>query len=70
MKDEASGLVEPDITVNGRLLTFAEAMSVRVAIGSFRIGLSDLELRRQLGQLADNYDHHLAAVERTMRGER
>jgi len=32
MKDEASGWVEPDITINGRLLSFAEAMSVRVAI--------------------------------------
>jgi len=66
MKDEASGWVEPDITINGRTLSFAEAMAVRVAIGSFRISLSDPEMRRQLGPLATNYDHHLAAVEYTM----
>jgi len=65
--DKQSGLVEPDIVVNGRALTFAECMSVRVAIGSFRITLSDPEFRAGIGeQLAGNYDRHLSAVEQTM----
>lgn len=69
--DKASGLVEPDITVNGRALTFAECMAVRVAVGSFRISLTDPEMRAGIGEpLAGNYDHHLATVERTMLGRR
>jgi len=66
-RDEASGLVEPDIVVNGRALTFAECMAVRVAVGTFRISLTDPEMRAGIGEpLAGNYDHHLANVERTM----
>jgi|KBSSwiStaDraftv2_1062776.scaffolds.fasta_scaffold378862_1 hypothetical protein len=64
--DEDSGLVEPDIFVNGRALSFAECMSVRVAVSSFRISLTSGSLRDGLGQLADNYDHHLANVEQMM----
>lgn len=65
--DNESGLVEPDIIVNGRALTFAECMAVRVAVGNFRIWLSDPEMRAGLGEpLAGNYDHHLANVEQTM----
>lgn len=63
-----SGLVEPDILVNGRTLTFAESMAVRVAVGNFRLWLSDPENRVGLGaRLADSYDRHLASVEQTMR---
>jgi len=66
-KDESTGLVEPDLIVNGRALTFAECMSVRVAVGNMRIMLQDAEHRRGIGeQLATNYDHHLARVEQTM----
>jgi hypothetical protein len=69
-KDEATGMIEPDITVNGRALTFAESMAVRVAISGYRLWLNDGVIRQQLGQLAANYDHHLAAVERTMLAHR
>jgi hypothetical protein len=66
-KDTATGWVEPDILVNGRALTFAECMAVRVAIGNFRLMLSDPEMRAGIGEpLATNYDAHLAAVEQTM----
>lgn len=66
-KDPASGLIEPDIVVNGLALTFAECMAVRVAIGSFRISVHDPEMRRGIGEtLADNYDIHLSSVERAM----
>ncbi len=65
--DHDSGWVEPDIVINGRALTFAECMSVRVAVSSFRISLSDPVFRAGVGEpLAGNYDHHLAHVEQTM----
>jgi hypothetical protein len=69
-KDDESGLVEPDITINGYPLTFAECMSVRVAIGSYRMLLSSPEVRKQLGNLAVNYEFHLANVERVFLNQR
>jgi hypothetical protein len=63
----AGGMTEPDIVINGRALTFAEAMAVRVAVGSMRIQLSDPAYREGIGDvLAGNYDRHLANVECTM----
>ncbi len=65
--DKESGMVEPDIIINGRALTFAECMSLRVAVSSFRIGLSAPSMRAGLGEgLAGGYDYHLARVEETM----
>ena len=65
--DTDSGLIEPDIIVNGRALTFAECMAVRVAVSSFRIALTAPSIRKGLGTgLANGYDHHLAHVEQTM----
>jgi hypothetical protein len=65
--DKDSGWVEPDILVNGYVLTFAECMAVRVAVSSFRLSLTAPSLRDGLGAtLAGNYDHHLARVERAM----
>lgn len=70
--DVESGWVEPDIVINGRALTFAECMAVRVAVSSFRISLSAPSLREGLGTaLADGYDRQLASVEQAMlRGNR
>jgi hypothetical protein len=70
--DPESGLVEPDIIINGRALTVAECMTVRVAVSSFRIWLADPLNRQGIGQpLAGNYDRHAASVEQTMlRGTR
>lgn len=66
--DRESGMVEPDITINGLPLSFAECMAVRVAISSFRMQLSSVSVRAQLGQqLAHNYDVHLSSVEQVMR---
>lgn len=65
--DEESGWTEPDIVINGRALTFAECMAVRVAVSSFRMSLTSPAMRKGLTKaLADGYDHHLASVERTM----
>lgn len=61
------GLVEADITINGQPLTFAQAMSLRVAVGSMRMSMTDPQTRAGVGeQLADNYDKHLQSVERMM----
>lgn len=61
------GLTEPDIIINGRPLTFPECMSVRVAVGSMRIALSEPTYREGIGEpLAGNYDRHLATVEQAM----
>lgn len=57
---------EPDIIINGVKLDFAQAMSVRVAVSSFRINLSDPEHREALGLIGDSYDKRLAEVERIM----
>ncbi len=65
--DPDSGWVEPDIVINGRALTFAECMSLRVAVSNFRMSLSAPMMRAGLGErLAEGYDHHLAAIEQTM----
>jgi hypothetical protein len=65
--DPTTGFREPEITVNGRALSFAESMTVRVALGSFRIGLSDAAMRQGIGEpLATNYDTHAARVEQLM----
>jgi hypothetical protein len=62
--DVSTGWTEATIIVNGHRLSFAESLSVRVAIGGFRIQLSDAEFRAALGaELAEQYDHHLTAVE-------
>jgi len=66
--DKDTGWVEPDIVVNGCALTFVECMAVRVAISSFRLCLTNDEMRRGLGEsLAAGYDRHLANIERAMR---
>lgn len=41
MQDEKTGFAEPDITINGTALTFAQAMTLRVAIGQFLMGLQE-----------------------------
>ena len=65
--DKETGWVEPDIIVNGRALTFAECMVLRVAVSSFRMSLSAPSIRSGLGEpLAENYDRYLAHVEMVM----
>lgn len=66
-QDKDSGLVEPDIVINGRALSFAECMAVRVAVTSFRISLTAPSMRAGLGEgLAAGYDFHLAMAEQAM----
>lgn len=55
---------EPTIAVNGRTLTEAQAMSVRVAVGHFLMELGDDAYADQLGHpLGANYADRLREVE-------
>lgn len=66
-KDKESGWIEPDIVINGQALTFAECMSLRVAVGSCRISFNAPSMRAGFGEgLAKGYDHHLANIEKLM----
>jgi hypothetical protein len=62
--NEDSGWTEAEVTINGRTLTFAESMTLRVAVSSMRLWLAHAETRQHLGAVAPNYDHHLALIER------
>ena len=47
---------EADITISGIPLTFAQSMTLRVAIGQFLLTLSDEGFGKELGtELRDNY---------------
>ena len=68
--DSETGWVEPTITINGRELTFAQAMTLRVAVGHFGMFLADGAIRRSIGdRLADGYRANLGEIERFMREE-
>jgi len=65
--DKDSGWVEPDIIVNGRALTFAECLTLRVAVSQFGLWLTAPKVRAELGlALAAGYRHHLQKIEQAM----
>lgn len=67
MSPTQDGLTEPEIVINDRPLTFAECMTVRVAVSSFAIMLQDETHRAGIGErLAANYAHHVGTIEDTM----
>ena len=60
-------LTEPDIIVNGRRLSFAECMTIRVAVSCFQLQLTDSKYRAALGKaLSDGYDHQLQQIQLAM----
>jgi hypothetical protein len=61
---------EADIIINGTLLTQAQAMSVRVAVTSFRFELAEPELAEGLGEIGKLYDERLIEVEQLLVGVR
>lgn len=62
-----AGQPEPSIQINGRMLTDAQAMSVRVATTSFHMEVSDdAEIRNGLGLIADGYRDRLGEVLKLM----
>lgn len=66
--DAETGWAEPDVIINGEPLTFGQCMTLRVAITSFRMGLSVPSMQQALGvDLAAAYDTQCAAIEAAMR---
>ena len=62
--NEESGWTEAAVVINGRQLSFAESMTLRVAVSSMRISLQSDVMRQGLGEgLADGYDVHLRRIE-------
>lgn len=55
--------VEATITINGVILTSAQALSVRVAVTGMRIDLADPEHMVALGEIGPHYDARLSEVE-------
>jgi hypothetical protein len=64
MTKDDIGAVEADITINGVRLSFAESMTVRVALGSFLMHVSDPTC--ELGPIRDGYRRHLENVSRIL----
>jgi hypothetical protein len=56
------GWIEPAIVINSKPLTFAQAMSVRVAVNAFLSEVSDEEYAAELGPIAGGYRMRLSEV--------
>ena len=65
-RDDETGMVEADITINGTPLTFAQAMALRVAVSGYAMLIDAPTMRGQLGVLSDAYLTHLSAIGRLM----
>ena len=57
---------EPCIQINGRTLTNAQAMAVRVAVTNFHMEVASEEGKRDLGPIADAYRARLEEVFKIM----
>jgi hypothetical protein len=57
-----SGWTEADITINGHMLTFAESMTVRVALTSFQMFVAEASNREALGAVATGYQAQLRSI--------
>jgi hypothetical protein len=59
-------LSEPSIIINGRVLSEAQAMTLRVAVGNFLITLREESFMRELGAIGPHYRDRLIEIERLM----
>jgi hypothetical protein len=57
---------EPNVIINGHILSEAQAMTLRVAIGNFLITLRDDDFMRDLGAVGPHYRDRLIEIERLM----
>lgn len=62
IKDETTGWVEATIVINGKQLSFAEAMTVRVAVNMFQMQLSDDDFKSSMGAVGAGYSQNLQSV--------
>lgn len=53
---------EPTITINGHLLTDAQAMTMRVALASFDTDLQNKKYAKELGDIAALYKRNVRAI--------
>lgn len=60
-------MVEAEVTINGVALGFSQAMTLRVAIGSFAMFCSDPENAAALGPAAAGYLARCGEIERLIR---
>lgn len=67
MIDKTTGWVEADITINGKTLSFAESMTLRVAITSFLMQVVSKENARLLGPISGGYRENLMTIEAKIR---
>lgn len=58
---------EPYISINGVPLTAAQAMTVRVAVGSFILELQDEDYVKDLGPIGPLYRERLGEIARLLR---
>ena len=67
IRDPESGWSEASITINGgEPLTFAEAMTLRVAVSSFAMWISHYQNRHELGAIAGGYQPHVESIMRKL----
>jgi hypothetical protein len=57
---------EPIIIINGKPLTIAQAMTVRVAINNFMLELQDDDFMRNLGDVGRLYKERLTEIAKLM----
>ena len=66
-----SAMTEPDITIEGVRLSFAQAMALRVAASDFHMQMNDPETVDGLGDcLAEGYRDRLTEILKLMIGNR
>jgi len=62
MKNDETGWIEADITINGQPLSFAESLTLRVAIQSFLMFLSSVQVQQDLGVISDGYSRACQSI--------
>lgn len=67
IRDEHTGWSEAEIIINGQPLNFAESMSVRVAVTSYLMFVSNNKTADELGTVARGYRSALISVFEKMR---
>jgi hypothetical protein len=66
--DKETGWTEPDIIINGHTLSFAECMTIRVALSQFQMFMSNMTNAINVGErLAEGYNYHVTNIIEKMR---
>lgn len=67
--NKETGWTEAEVIINGKPLSFAEAMTLRVAVSHFYMWLSGDEVERDMADLGIGYKSKLDSIEHKMRGK-